>query len=582
MRQVNLFFCLMFLCFCLLCMFFAWGHSDDLSDQKVLGESLAGELLKNEQSLMGSRSSESLGLGPSIAIDEAELRKMVLEGQNPEGDLVEFLSSSDVQANSHDHSGFSEAEDFFQRSEGIIKNPGSEAIYLESVSEGGQDYVVHRCLSPGSAYPLEVVRYLHVDVDHQESKVKKERVCKGHSHKDPYVSGGQEYRKFQAAHSTYSGDPSIASYRVYTVKESKGLFSSQRYVITEWNHKADSPNCDCYTDRTTQSGQSIWREKGEYWSVDSPEDLAKAEGPLCTFVGKKCLDSAPRTIHGKKVLKQCWKEALYFQCQSEQVDECAQIKARNCKLVSSRCLKTVGNVCTVWERTFHCDGPSKRFLREVANSENSIYCIGGDCFDASYEQNQDFLDVATTLSIFEEMQKELETSASGDPRSFLFFGGDLFSCQKSIASDLVFDCCFTHSGLATEVGLAKCSAEENALAERRERGHCHYVGSHKDKVIGVTVKTNNTFCCFPSKLARVFQEEAREQLGLDWGNSENPDCSGLSQELIQKLDFSKIDLREAFQDLLEQTSEEKSKAKVDGFELRLEEVADRMKKRGLA
>lgn len=60
------------------------------------------------------------------------------------------------------------------------------------------------------------------------------------------------------------------------------------------------------------------------------------------------------------------------------------------------------------------------------------------------------------------------------------------------------------------------------------------------------IKTDDVyvFCCFDSKISRVYQEEGRKQLGLSWGTAQNPMCRGLTQKEIGKVDFSKIDLQE--------------------------------------
>jgi hypothetical protein len=64
-----------------------------------------------------------------------------------------------------------------------------------------------------------------------------------------------------------------------------------------------------------------------------------------------------------------------------------------------------------------------------------------------------------------------------------------------------------------------------------------------------------------------FQEEARKQLDIGWGSAEHPDCRGLAQEEIKRLDFSKLDLAEAF----EPPGEVESAKKIKKIEERLKE-----------
>ena len=64
------------------------------------------------------------------------------------------------------------------------------------------------------------------------------------------------------------------------------------------------------------------------------------------------------------------------------------------------------------------------------------------------------------------------------------------------------------------------------------------------KLTGLCLKKSESYCCFSSKLSRIIQEQGRNQIGLNLGTAETPNCSGLSPEQMQKLDFTKIDFTE--------------------------------------
>lgn len=101
------------------------------------------------------------------------------------------------------------------------------------------------------------------------------------------------------------------------------------------------------------------------------------------------------------------------------------------------------------------------------------------------------------------------------------------SCSKNVADNLIYDCCFSFKGLAKEMKLSKCSKEELTLAEMREQGLCHYVGKHSEKVLDLWKSSDgHVFCSFQSKLARVFEEEARYQQHMGWDKAKEPDCRG--------------------------------------------------------
>ena len=82
-----------------------------------------------------------------------------------------------------------------------------------------------------------------------------------------------------------------------------------------------------------------------------------------------------------------------------------------------------------------------------------------------------------------------------------------------------------------------------------EQGLCHYVGSYPETFIDLwKSRDQHVFCCFGSKLARVLQENARSQLALAWGNPKYADCRGVTLEEISRLDFSKMDFSELYED----------------------------------
>jgi conjugal transfer mating pair stabilization protein TraN len=97
-----------------------------------------------------------------------------------------------------------------------------------------------------------------------------------------------------------------------------------------------------------------------------------------------------------------------------------------------------------------------------------------------------------------------------------------------------------------------CDAEEGQLAMKEGARLCHAVGTYCSSCIRVhgrcvscrTYTTNK--CCFNSALARIIQEQGRQQLGKSWGGARNPDCSGFTVAQLQSLDFARMDLSEFY------------------------------------
>ncbi|WP_165678352.1 conjugal transfer protein TraN [Metapseudomonas otitidis] len=91
----------------------------------------------------------------------------------------------------------------------------------------------------------------------------------------------------------------------------------------------------------------------------------------------------------------------------------------------------------------------------------------------------------------------------------------------------------------------ECEEEEFMLGAKKETKVCHFLGSYcASKSPFGCVEKREAYCCFNSPLGRIIQEQARPQLGKEWGEAENPQCEGLRIEDLSKIDWSKIDISE--------------------------------------
>lgn len=101
------------------------------------------------------------------------------------------------------------------------------------------------------------------------------------------------------------------------------------------------------------------------------------------------------------------------------------------------------------------------------------------------------------------------------------------------------------------VAMMGCERAEQEAAIYKGSGYCHEVGSFCSKKIAILgcVEKSKGMCCFNSKLARIIQQQARVQLGIDWGNPKSPSCGGFSPEQFQALDFNRIDMSEYYGDI---------------------------------
>lgn len=96
-----------------------------------------------------------------------------------------------------------------------------------------------------------------------------------------------------------------------------------------------------------------------------------------------------------------------------------------------------------------------------------------------------------------------------------------------------------------------CDPSEEVLAMQRGQNLCTYVGSYcTQKFLGSCVSRKTKYCCFNSRLARLINEQGRAQLGLGWGDAENPSCEGFTDDQFNSLDFSAMDFSEFIEEIM--------------------------------
>ena len=291
-------------------------------------------------------------------------------------------------------------------------------------------------------------------------------------------------------------------------------------------------------------------EKAEYWQVSTEGTEQLAEANECYETGRVCLKSGVKTFLDKyDISRPCWYEKITYRCKSEPKDGCAHLIKQDCQLKDSECEYRIGSICLRWKRDFVCGGKKKELRYSLADSP--IYCLGGDCHKPTIEENQDFANVAY-LAALNEAKKDCVKEPSGlckDP--ITIFPGKADSCKKIIVG--LIDCCSSMKGWGKNANLCRCSGSEKGLAMKRDKGLCHRVGTYchqKDPVFGTCLVKKTSHCCFGSKLARIFQEQARKQLNIDWGSASSPNCRPITLDEFKRIDFSKIDLEELFADIL--------------------------------
>ncbi len=256
-----------------------------------------------------------------------------------------------------------------------------------------------------------------------------------------------------------------------------------------------------------------------------------------------------RVINGLDVTREWWQRRKTYSCLPQTKNNCDALRTRGCMQVGSHCLEYINKICIKYEQTFKC--PQTRKLKVTRIKGGKVpYCITGNCFTPSYAPNTEMLDAISKLEVFRKIQEDLRAKKPE------IFGGDHDHCKKNLAN--FRDCCKGGKGWGVSLKLADCDADDERLAERKSKNLCVYVGSfckEKEKLTGICIKKQFSYCCFHSKLSRIIHEQGRPQIGLGWGSPKNPTCRGLTKEEIAQIDLSKLDLSEINQELMSRYKE---------------------------
>jgi conjugal transfer mating pair stabilization protein TraN len=268
----------------------------------------------------------------------------------------------------------------------------------------------------------------------------------------------------------------------------------------------------------------------------------------CSDAVKTCVSSGTKEIDGFSVHRDCWKWVYSKKCNYPSKNDCAQhmhcysLGQRNCLLRD-----TLGNCiniqkefsCKRWEPTY-VEEERVRYGLEEKDGEatlvcKGIPCIDGNCVDKSYDMDADMVKSVSQLGA---MSKGKD-SAMG----IKIFEGIAQHCSKKDAGWQ--NCCkIFPKGWGKHLG-AKCMEDERILSDRRQKNLCEKAGTSKIKgVAGASFGRKHHFCCFGNILEKVIQKEARKQLGRSFGSGGQTDCSGLSLEDLERVDFSQMDFSE--------------------------------------
>jgi conjugal transfer mating pair stabilization protein TraN len=292
---------------------------------------------------------------------------------------------------------------------------------------------------------------------------------------------------------------------------------------------------------------------------------------LCSYQSKACTQGKQtRLIQGIPITRNCWQYTLKYACEYPSKNDCGPLRARGCVQTHSACKHSVGNICVTQTQTYVCQGNTQPTYNITGGQ--TPFCLDGNCRDQSWETNDEMMNAAAQLSILKEMQGQIKN------KPLTIFNGKDDRCSKYIAG--FKDCCGAGKGWGKYVG-STCSTGEKELNKKREARLCQYVGSYCSKKAPITrtcIEKKYTYCCFSNKLLKAFHVQGRPQIKLGWGSPKEPLCRGFTIEELQRIDFSKLDLREAFEDIMQRFQTGKNKSNAPGMGKHIGERMETIKK----
>ena len=183
---------------------------------------------------------------------------------------------------------------------------------------------------------------------------------------------------------------------------------------------------------------------------------------------------------------------------------------------------------------------------ESTSSIGSVGCADGSCdvtaADVSDDVNEGFSRLGA-LSGTAESAALRQTHVN----EATIFQGTPIKCESY---PLGFRNCCTDDGLLD--GLLSCPASMQVLQRAKNEKRVIPLGTYRPHRLS---NVNWVYCVFPTKLARIIQRDGRQgQLHKTFGTPKYPDCSGLTPEQLERMDFSQFNLSEFIQDVKDKTS----------------------------
>lgn len=287
----------------------------------------------------------------------------------------------------------------------------------------------------------------------------------------------------------------------------------------------------------------------------------------CTNQSETCSQPAGwRVVDNVSVYRDCWEKSYNKICNVPSLNNCNALINEGCvffagKETDTKCKEDdVDGSCLNQQREYGCyrtmemDEEKEEIVIDPDDQENSkrmrckgIKCLDGSCTDNKVEPNGEFGQAMSMLKTAAEMSE----GVSGDLRNSLklenikidIFKGSQEHCNSKLTG---YRNCCVDKGWGKQLN-AKCSSSQLKLIEKRNKNLCLPAGEEcKKEFLGKCVVKKFYYCCYDNLLAKAIASTRSDSFRQHGHN-----CRGFTLSEIKAIDFSKLDLREFEQDILQ-------------------------------
>ncbi|EBY3789603.1 type-F conjugative transfer system mating-pair stabilization protein TraN [Salmonella enterica] len=303
----------------------------------------------------------------------------------------------------------------------------------------------------------------------------------------------------------------------------------------------------------------------------------KADGVL---KGTECSEpggTKTGVMEGKpwSLTEACWAYRDKYVTQSADNGTCqAYVDNPACTLATRQCAFYSGEgTCLHEYATYSCESKTSG---KVMICGGDVFCLDGECDKAQSGKSNDFGEAVSQLAALAALAAAGKDVAALNGIDVRAFTGQAKFCKKAAAG---YSNCCKDSGWGQDIGLAKCSSDEKALAKAKTNKLTVSVGEFcSKKVLGVFLEKKRSYCQFDSKLAQIVQQQGRNgQLHISFGSSKHPDCRGITVDELQQIKFDQLDLTNFYEDLMNNQKIPDSGALTEKVK---EQIADQLRQAG--